>query len=757
MPYYAHSGSPDDKSDWQVLKDHLLAVAKLAKERAKPFGLGRAAYVAGLLHDLGKYTPEFQRRLLGEMIRVDHSTAGAAAVLNLAAKAGSDHLIAQLIAYSILGHHAGLPNRIDGTGSYDNRIDEFLADGARMPDEVWRDELDVDASKLFPAGFIPAPDQPERNFQLSFMGRMLFSCLVDADYRDTEAFYGQLDSSQKDRSWPELQDDVSILISKFDVHMASFDRNAKSINALRTEILAHVRGRAIEAPGLFTLTVPTGGGKTLASLGFALDHARAHGHRRIIYAIPFTSIIDQTAMIFRGLFGDDYVLEHHSAMDDEKTDKSESEWRSRDKLKLAMEDWAAPIVVTTNVQLFESLFAARTTRARKLHNIAGSVIILDEAQTIPRKLLVPCLRVLHELARNYRSTIVLCTATQPAVDEARLTGGLPLSGRELAPDPERLSQELRRADIVQGGAMSNEDLVAALRETPQALIIVNGRKHALELFRDAQAAGLDGLIHLTTRQCAAHRRTILDEVRIRLQGNTPCRVIATSLIEAGVDVDFPKVWRAEAGLDQIIQAAGRCNRENRRARAESIVTVFKTPDYSTPKEIRGVVEDMQRAVTEDTDLMSLGAMEAYFQEVYWRLGPAGLDAKKILSMFGMSTRGTAFEFREAAREFRMIESGMVPVIVPIDPQSVDLVEQLGKPEVSSGLLARKLQPYVVQVPPQARALLIANGHVVFACPDLRGDQFAVLRTASLYKRGGDEDVGLLWDDAAYLAKEDVII
>lgn len=755
MPYYAHSGSSQDKSDWQTLKDHSLAVAKLAAQRAESFGLERAARLAGLLHDLGKYTKKFQRRLSGEMVRVDHSTAGAAVVLDLVGKTGNK-LLAQLIAYTILGHHAGLPNRIDGDGNYDDRIGDFRADASRLPDEIWRDELEVDATELFPSGFIPAPDPNERAFQLAIMTRMLFSCLVDADFRETEAFYEKLDGLQKDRSWPLLKDALPSLIAKFGAHMTRLDADATPINALRADILLHVRAKAVGAPGLFTLTVPTGGGKTLASLGFALDHAKAHGHRRIIYAVPFTSIIDQTAKIFRDLFGDDHVLEHHSAIDEEKPDERRHR-TGRDKIRLAMEDWAAPLVITTNVQFFESLFAAKTSRSRKLHNIAGSVIILDEAQTIPRNLMLPCLRVLRELARNYRCTIVLCTATQPAVQDSKLQGGLPLDGRELAPDPERLSQELRRADIVRAGEMSNADLVAALRETPQALVIVNSRKHALELYKEAKSAGIDGLQHLTTRQCAVHRRKVLQDVRARLKSTSPCRVIATSLIEAGVDVDFPKVWRAEAGLEQIIQAAGRCNRENARPRAESIVTVFRAPDYPPPAEIRGVVEDMQRAITAEVDLMSLGTMERYFEEVYWRVGDAGLDAKKIRAMFGMSKLETAFEFRTAAREFRMIESGMEPVIVPLDQHAVDCVERLGKPEVPSGALARKLQPYIVQVPPQARALLISSGHVAFERPDLRGDQFAVLRTPSLYKGGNDEDVGLLWEDAEYLARENSII
>lgn len=748
MTYFAHSGHQDDRSDWQYLADHSLKVARLAAEFAAPFRLQRAAYLAGLLHDLGKYTRPFQNRLNGSNETVDHSTAGAAHVIALTKKATDDWYMAQLIAYGILGHHAGLPDRIRESG-FDERIKRFHEDTKRAIDPVWRDELKPDSSNLFPPGFQTSPEH--NKFQISFMARMIFSCLVDADFKDTEAFYCTIENSQKNRDWTALANLLPSLLDKFDSYMAGLGGEATNLNTLRSEILSHVRSKALEKPGLFTLTVPTGGGKTLASLGFALDHAKVHGHRRIIYAIPFTSIIDQTAQVFRDVLGggDEIVLEHHSAIDEEKL-RDRTNMTSRDKLKLAMEDWAAPVVVTTNVQFFESLFAARPSRARKLHNIANSVIILDEAQTIPRPLLIPCMRVLDELALNYGCTIVLCTATQPALDEEKLEGGLPLKGRELAPDPVYLSNVLRRADIKRAGEMTNTDLIEALRGHTQALVIVNSRKHAYELYQDAVAGKLEGVIHLTTRQCAAHRRIILKDVRQRLKrSGAPCRVIATSLIEAGVDVDFPRVWRAEAGFDQIIQAAGRCNREGKRDRCESIVTVFSAPDYGIPPEIRGLIGDMGRVAKQDEDLMSLEAIEQYFGEVYWRLD-SGLDAHNIIAMFNLDSTGPFFNFRQAAEKFRMIENGMVPVIVPFDDVARKAVDDMGKAEVPSGNIARWLQTYVVQVPPKARQQLIACHHVAFVRPELRGDQFAVLQNEKLYDKKG---VGLLWEDADYLSTE----
>lgn len=479
---------------------------------------------------------------------------------------------------------------------------------------------------------------------------------------------------------------------------------------------------------MFTLTVPTGGGKTLASLAFALEHAKAHGLDRIVYAIPFTSIIDQTAAIFRAALGPDHILEHHSAIEEERATPREG----RDKLQLAMEDWAAPIVVTTNVQLFESLFANRTSRCRKLHNLARSVIVLDEAQTIPLPVLRPCVAMLDELARNYGVSTVLCTATQPALVAPDFKGGFaPEAIRELAPDPHRLHRQLKRVTVLHVGEKSDDELVTALKGASQALVIVNSRAHALDLYRMGVEAGLDGVIHLTTRQYAAHRRVILDDVRKRLKAREPCRLIATSLVEAGVDLDFPAVWRAEAGLDQIAQAAGRCNREGGRDPAHSIVTVFRAVGHPAPREIRQLAGDMGRIAGRHQDLLSLDALRDYFGEVYWRKGER-LDAKDVLKKFRMDRTGTGFAYRTVAENFRLIESGMLPVIVARDEKAQQSIKSLSSPYASAGKAARELQTFIVQVPPKARNLLIANGHVRLVEPDRFNDQFAVLVTDSLY-------------------------
>jgi len=759
MIYFARSVDGHPKDGWQRLRDHLIGASELAQSYGGPFGLGRMAEQTALLHDLGKYTQAFQFRLEGSDVRVDHSTAGAWF-------AWSDQTqetlgMRQLIAYAIAGHHAGLPDRTGEAGagaSLEDRIARF--DPASLA-AVWRSEISPNLEGIAP-DMIPNSEPATRQFQLAFLGRMLFSCLVAADRKDAEAFFVRIGAQIADRNWPGLQGIVGNAIKSFDQKISSFQANTP-VNALRASILEHTRSQAKRDPGLYTFTVPTGGGKTLASLGFALDHARSHDLRRVIYVAPFTAIIDQTAAIYREVLGTDSVLEHHSAVEDESDPSGvASENENVRRLRNAAQDWAAPVIVTTNVQLFESLFAAKPSKCQKLHNLARSVIILDEAQTLPRHLLAPCMRAIDELTRNFGCTVILCTATQPALDvrnfpqpesekEAQL--GLELEGRELAPDPQGLAKALRRVTLRFDGARANAELLAELAGHPQSLIIVNSRKHALALYREAETARLKGLVHLSTRQCGLDRKVILAAVRKDLHEGAACRVIATSLVEAGVDLDFPRVWRAAAGLDQIAQAAGRCNREGKRAAEDSIVSVFEAPDFPPPPEIRNLTGDLSRIFKDHDDLLSPAAMEDYFGEVYWRVGPQGLDREGILGLLSKVDRtGVHFAYRTAAEKFRMIESGMVPVVIPRDVRSHEAIRLLGVEAISSGRLARELQPYIVQVPPRARARLIANGRARFEHPILRGDQFCVLTDPDLYT----PETGLLWEDADYLSTESLM-
>lgn len=744
--HYAHSLEGCSHSQWQELHAHLRNVGTMAASFAEPFGADAAAALVGVLHDLGKYCAPFQARLEGAPELFDHAIAGAAEIRTLfaGAPAAWDRIMAELISYAIAGHHGGLPDW--------QRLADRLDEPRPPPDPAWRNEVTIAPDGLEPA-IRPHPSRRLAPFQLALLGRMLFSCLVDADYKDTERFYAQVGETEPDRDWPSLPGIVDGLIGRFEGYMTALAARqagaaADGVNALRVQILRHVRDLAASPPGLFTLTVPTGGGKTLASLGFALDHARRHGLERIVYAIPFTTVIDQTAGVFREVLGNDVILEHHSAIEEETLSGREQ----RNKLRLAMEDWAAPVVVTTNVQLFESLFAARPSRCRKLHNLARSVIVLDEAQTLPLPLLTPCAAAIDELARNYGCSVVLCTATQPALDRRHFTGskdiGLDLEGRELAPDPELLATQLTRVTIRSAGSLNDEALVAELAVHPQALVIVNSRRHALALYRRACGAALGGTIHLTTRQYAAHRKGILDDVRARLKDGRPCRLIATSLVEAGVDLDFPRVWRAEAGLDQVVQAAGRCNRGGLRPVGDSIVTVFAAPDNPPPREVAQLAAAYARMAARHADRLGPAALREYFQEVYWGKGPA-LDARDILGQFRIDRGVLAFNYREVAERFRMIDSGLAPVIVAREAAARNALALLCQGSITPGTAARRLQPFVVQVPPKARARLLACDHVRFERGDAFGDQFAVLATDSLYH----EDVGLLWEDAEYLGLE----
>lgn len=742
MPHYAHSGIQDDRSDWQQLGDHLAGVAELARGNAAPLGLGACAEVLGRFHDIGKYNPEFDRRLMGENIRVDHSTAGGAVLL---AEAGQGmQPLAEALAYAILGHHAGLP---DKTGETDACMEQRLTRPPAPLDPAWRAHLPVDFRAMAAEIARLIRHGPKLGFDFSVAVRMMFSCLVDADYRDTQAFYNRLEGHQRDTSWSALADILPTLRARFDKHMAGFAADS-GLNSLRAQILSHIRARADMPPGPFTLCVPTGGGKTLASLGFALDHAARHGHRRIIYAIPYTSIIDQTAAIFCKVLGNDIVLEHHSTLDAENPGAE-----GRDKLKLAMEDWDAPVVVTTNVQLFESLFAARPSRCRKLHNIAGSVIVLDEAQCLPRPLLLPTLAMIDTLGVHYGCSVILCTATQPAFDSRELkTGGLPLKNRELAPDPAQLTCHLRRVTIRTGTVMEDTALVSALSDARQGVVIVNSRKHALDLFHAARTAGLDGVMHLTTRQYAIHRRQIIADIRERLKTGQPCRLIATSLIEAGVDLDFPVGWRAEAGLDSIIQAAGRINREGKRPVDLSVLTVFQAPDNPPPAEVARLAEAMRRTAARFDDLLCPAAIDDWFNEVYWTQGTERMGEKMVKQMT-VTGSGTNFPFRTLAECYRMIDSPMVPVIIQGDDMAQEAVRQLDIETIGTGGLARRLQPYTVQIPQKARDLLCTNGKGAFAARAIRGDQFFVLEDPSLYH----QDIGLWWEQADYLGHDQLTI
>jgi CRISPR-associated endonuclease/helicase Cas3 len=741
MSFYAHSGHHTDKSDWQPLDDHLTQVGALAGRFASRFGAETLGQAAGLLHDLGKYTDEFQRRISGDYGRVDHSTWGARVAVERYGQLG------KLLAYGIAGHHAGLANGRDA-GERTTLSDRLKAELPTLK-AAWEAEISIPCrSELTPPrNFRAAKERGQ--FQLAFLARMIFSSLVDADFLDTEAFYDSLDGrlSRRPVEPPSLQE----LRAELDTHLGGFKPDT-DVNRIRADILAGVRAKAIEPPGLFSLTVPTGGGKTLASLAFALDHAIAHGLRRVIYVIPFTSIVEQNAAVFRcalGPLGERAVLEHHSAFIAEQPSKvTPDQYQALQKLRLAMENWDAPIVVTTAVQFFESLFADRPSRCRKLHNIAGSVVILDEAQTLPLKLLRPCVAAIDELALNYSASVVLCTATQPALkasDEFR--GGFH-DVRELAPDPQQLYIGLKRVNVRHVGSMNDAELTQHLVACEQVLCIVNNRRHARVLYQ--AIAEQPGARHLTTLMCAKHRSQELAAIRVRLNRGEPCRLVATSLIEAGVDIDFPTVLRAEAGLDSIAQAAGRCNREGRRPVAESNVLVFTVDnsEWAPPPELRQFAQAARSVLRQSPDdPLSLVTINRYFRELYWQKGSQELDAHNLLGLVEAG-KIDGFPFETLAAKFRMIEEAQRPVIIAYDAEARAIIGELEFAE-SCGALARRLQPYVVLVPPNAYEALRAARAIQPIGPQKFGEQFVQLVNPDLY----DHHFGLRWDYPEFISAE----
>lgn len=715
---YAHSRDGQGPETWEPLSDHLDRVARYASSFAATFGVGGWGEIAGRLHDLGKSSDAFQRRLAGGP-KVDHTTAGGKEALQRAGKAAG-----RILAYPVVGHHSG------------------LLDGSKLDERLKRSDLPPYSSTYVEPWPIleKPPFEPEDHFAAQFFVRMLFSCLADADFLATEAFYDPVKASRRSESI-----DLRTLEEKLNARLASFQSDtlinrerSAILNRERSAILERCRTMAIEAPGLFSLTVPTGGGKTLSSLAFALRHAQIHGLQRVIYVIPYTSIIEQTAKVFRDALGADAVLEHHSNHSHAK-EVPGGDPDDATMLRLAEENWDMPVVVTTSVQFFESLYAARGSRCRKLHNLARSVIILDEAQMLPVEYLQPCLEALRELMRGYGASVVLCTATQPAL---RRSDWLPIGFdaiREIMPDPVGLYERLRRVALDPLGPLDDEALAARLANHDQVLAVVNTRDHARRLYE--RLAAEPGAFHLSARMCPAHRRQILDLIRKTLEEKAPCRLVSTQLIEAGVDVDFPIAYRATAGLDSLIQTAGRCNREG--GQTLGTVHVFEPMGEKRRGDRQRRAEIARRVLETETDPLAPRAVERFFRELY---NLADLDANQVLDALLVDPKTLHFDFAEAAERFRFIDSPTESVIVPFDEAANRLIERLRHTEWPAGLL-RALQPYTVQVYPAEVMALDRTGKL-----EIVQDRFKVLSDRGFY----DDKLGLQPQAGAKLDPERMI-
>ena len=606
-------------------------------------------------------------------------------------------------------------SNVCGTTSLNERLKQVspieLPDWLELPEY----EIPVPLKKLAQKEGVP-------HFEIQFFIRMLFSALVDADCVETERF----DTPDAPRGWSGSLNDLR---DALDDHLSSFSSARGTVNQLRAEVLNSATRCATEQPGMFSLTVPTGGGKTLSSLRFALDHALLHSKlRRVIYVVPFTSIIEQTADVFRkALKDDDAVLEHHSAFDFQNIPDENKVKR----LKLAAQNWDRPIVVTTAVQFFESLFANRTSKCRKLHNIAGSVIVFDEAQSLPLSFLRPCLATIRELTRGYDCSAVLCTATQPAIfdeDGLKAREALPRAEtREIAPDPNRLYDHLKRVKVVHRGTLTNAELIEQVCNH-SALVIVNNKKQARALFNELRG---EGVFHLTTNMTAVHRSAVLKEVRKRLP-NQPVLLIATALVEAGVDLDFPEVWRAVAGLDSIVQAAGRCNREGKLECGR--VFVFNPEDgYPPPPELERNAEIARRIMIEHADdPLSPEAVNAYFKALFWS-SPAELDNRSIMKQICGSGNQINYPFADIAADFTLIEDYAMPLILGCGLWGMDAdARGLLDNSPHAGSIARALQRYTIGVSPKIMHNLIEVNAASIVRREEFDKQFVVLDNERLY-------------------------
>jgi len=673
--FYAHSLENQPPKRWQPLEEHLDQVAQLAGEFADPFGGEEWARLAGLWHDLGKGTLPWQAFLRRANKIVDefaefyeghptHAAIGAQQLYEHSKEAG------KLLAYCIAGHHGGLPNWDD---------EPMSALKSRLEKKYPPVKVPFPIPEL-PSELFRTAETNRFGFQLQFFVRMIFSCLVDADYLDTE------DSLDKERSaqrsvYPQLKELHESFWTEFNKLRKNADPTT-AVNRQREAVLKDCLKKATSKAGLFSLTVPTGGGKTLASLAFALEHAKRNGKRRIIYVIPFTSIIEQNAKVFREMLGNEAVLEHHCNFIPEKSD-----WKTR----LAAENWDAPVVVTTNVQFFNSFYGNKPSKCRKLHNVADSIVIFDEVQAIPVKKLKPCLEVIKELSLNYGVTSVLCTATQPAIKfSEQFESGLK-NVREIVRDVPTLFSALKRTKERYIGEKNVVDIADQLSELEQVLCIVNTRQQALDIFDAMPKSGSN--IHLSALMHPTHRTRKLDEVRRRLADGRPCRVVSTQLIEAGVDVDFPCVFRAVSGIDSIAQAAGRCNR-NGLSKTPLTVFVFDFPKDAVCSFFRQAAQSAKKLFNPfDGRLTAPECVKQYFDDYFWK-NEQQMDSDGIVHQCLLAQSGN-IQFKDIA-EFKMIKSATIPIIIALETPAEQLVHSLAFAVHKSGIL-RKLQAYTVQI------------------------------------------------------------
>ena len=767
--------NPNGSWEKHFLKDHLNGVAKKAGEFAAEFGNKDWGEVLGYWHDLGKFLPAWQNyirretgfdteaHIEGKNNRPNHSSAGAV----LAFDKLKSKLVARLIAYGIAGHHAGLPDaEAPSIGdALDARVFKNPFNPSLHTEEIniikqiheAKEFIDKEFPRSAPFNISKKEDSDKRKEYFHLWVRMLFSCLVDADFLDTERFMN-----------PELHIERGNYLSIEDLkkRFNNYMREKKSdlpLNIKRNEILEQCRSKAKLKPGFFSLTVPTGGGKTLSSIGFALEHAILHNKKRIITTIPYTSIIEQTAKVFKYgtdnddeieerikagnvLFGNDQVIEHHSNLDPEK---------ETSKNRLASENWDAPIIVTTNVQLFESLFESKPSSCRKLHNIVNSIIILDEVQMLPPEYLKPILSALRGLVEHFGVTVVLMTATQPSLvgkigSDSNSFEGL-TNITNIIENPDILAKDFKRVKLKMPTNLSDRkewnDIAGELTKYNQVLCIVNTRNDCRQL----HSLMPGGTIHLSAFMCGEERSEIISGIKQMLRNGEPVRVISTQLVEAGVDIDFPVVYRALAGLDSIAQAAGRCNRENKLAAEGKLgkVVVFNPPKAAPPGLLRKG-EDACKSILRTNNIRELTPeiFAKYFQQFYPNLND--FDKPHFYEQLVKEANEFKFQFRTLAHDFQLIDDVQKSIVVFYENKkngtnSENFINEL-QFKGPSKQLGRKLQRFIVNMPIHIFNRIQENNYI----KEING--YYVQNDINLYKPG----LGLLGNDTDWIYGNGVV-
>lgn len=691
--YIAHvKQEMDGRWETHRLEEHLYEVAGLAEKFAQSFDSKDWAYLAGLWHDLGKYRPAFQEHIrkssgyepdahISSEKSPNTSHASTGAVYAMEKLNG----IGRILAYVIAGHHAGLPDfEIDHAKG--RALKEIISKDKKLLQQALKEKIPETIlnreSPVLPRFVTSDPKK------LHIWIRMLFSCLVDADFLDTERFMSPENADNRGQGTSMKE-----MLSCFDEYMERFQKEQRAgpINSIRAEILEMCRVKANGKPGIYTMTVPTGGGKTLSSLAFALEHTVKHDKRRIIYAIPYTSIIEQTAEVFRGVFEPlgDVLIEHHSNTEPDKHEK-ETSWS-----RLAVENWDAPLIVTTTVQLFESLYASRTSRCRKLHNLVNSIIVIDEIQLLPPEQLNPIRHSVQSLSQHYGVTFVMSTATPTGFEAQtspfgkRLLEGI--ESEEIIDAPKQYYRQLERVNFKlpddSSKKQSWDEISSELKKCDSVLAVVNTRKDARELWEKMP----EGTFHLSALMCAQHRSEAIQEIKNRLKHGQSTRVISTQLVEAGVDLDFPVVYRALAGLDSIVQAAGRCNREGRLDKGKVVVFV---PPCEPPKGLLTQARNTSISLLRGFhgDIQSPETFKRYFDKFYAEVKDH--DKNHVLDKLQKTADELQIQFRTAAQRFKMIEDKDTVSVIVRYGDNDSLLNVLAKGEPDRWLL-RKLQRYTV--------------------------------------------------------------